>query len=87
VDLSWLSNCLGIRSESKSPLWGEGASPLPPSEHGHLLIGIWATIDGKWDDNPIYQEVRQQAWDDGCHGAARTHIRFVNRLLELVNHD
>ena len=65
----------------------KGVVPFSPSQHTHLLIGMsnsWAKISGKWNNHPIYEEVRQKAFEDGVNGAASIHIRFVNKLIELM---
>ena len=56
-----------------------------PTEHGRLLIGSsnsWLRLSNEWSDCYLYEEVRDQAFADGCHGAASILRRFVFRLLE-----
>lgn len=88
--------CLGCRTVFQSGpnpslhCEEKGIVPFSPADHAHLLLGMsnsWASIERareKWDSNPIYQEVHRQAFEEGCNGAARIHIRFVNRLIELT---
>ena len=67
---------------------GGELSKFSPEHHGRMLISSsngWQQIAERtkvWEELPLYQEVRQQLWDDGCMGAARILIAFVDRLIE-----
>ena len=49
----------------------------------------WKMIDDfiKSKNNPtlkIYKEVAQECFNDGCHSAAIIHMRYIERLSEMV---
>lgn len=58
-----------------------------PCSHGSSLVSPangWAQIHGKWNDHPIFKEVSQALYDDGCCGAASHINAFIRTLLDMV---
>lgn len=61
-----------------------------PCKHGSFLVGpanSWNQIRGKWDDHPIFEEVSQKLYEDGCCGAAAHINAFIGTLLEMIEGD
>ena len=81
--------CANVLQSGHIPICcGQKMIHFAPSIHGQRLVSnsnAWLGLKHhEWEENPIYQEVKQKHFDKGSYSAARILNDFVDELLHRI---